>query len=56
MLREKELIERLLNDVVTAEIDIDEAEMERAVYSIPSSFQREMFKTTLIILKLLWSP
>ncbi|MFD2214989.1 hypothetical protein [Metabacillus endolithicus] len=42
MLTEAELIEQLLGEVVESEIEIDESEVERAIYSIPSPFQREM--------------
>jgi len=42
MLTEEEFIEQLLAEVVESEIDIDESEIERAIYNIPSPFQREM--------------
>ncbi|WP_108668940.1 hypothetical protein [Peribacillus acanthi] len=42
MLSEKEVIERLLEEVVESEIEIDEVEIERAINYIPSPFQREM--------------
>jgi hypothetical protein len=42
MLREEDLIEQLLEEVVESEIEIGEDEIERAINYIPRPYQREM--------------
>jgi hypothetical protein len=42
VLKEEDLIEQLLEEVVEAEIEIDEDEIERAINYIPSPCQRDM--------------
>jgi hypothetical protein len=51
LLTEKELTQRLLEDAVTSEIDIDEDEIERSINYIPSSFQREMVQNYITYLE-----
>jgi hypothetical protein len=51
LLTEKELAQRLLDEAVTSEIEIDEEEIERAINYIPSSFQREMVQNYITYLE-----
>jgi hypothetical protein len=51
LLTEKELAQRLLEDVVTSEIEIDEEEIQLSINSIPSSPQREMVQNYITYLE-----
>ena len=42
MLTENQLIQQLMEEVIEAEIDIDEEEIDRAIQCISSPFQRKM--------------
>jgi hypothetical protein len=51
LLTEKELAQRLLEDAVTSEIEIDEEEIQLSINSIPSSPQREMVQNYITYLE-----
>jgi hypothetical protein len=51
MLKEEDLIEQLLEEVVESEIEIDEDEIERAINYIPRPCQRDMVQNYIIYLQ-----
>ncbi|WP_077214998.1 hypothetical protein [Bacillus dakarensis] len=56
MLTEDELIQQLMEEVVEAEVEIDEGEIERAINCISSPFQRKMVQNYINYLEAVLSP
>ncbi|WP_433744958.1 hypothetical protein [Falsibacillus pallidus] len=51
MLSQEDLIERIFEEVVESEIEIDEVEIQRAIHCIPSLIHREMIQNYLTYLE-----